>query len=100
MTMMRSEAEMEELIAKNQLLGLCISALVVMVLVWATLPDEGSQLINRDCAQQCRELVDLVDSSIPSLPPNLPDQIILSRDDRTSYFEELDACYDACVVEE
>ena len=100
MTMMRSEAEMEELIAKNQLLGLCISALLVMVLVWATLPDEGSQLINRACAQQCRELVDLVDSSIPSLPPNLPDQVILSRDDRTSYFEELDTCYNACVGEE
>ena len=100
MTMMRSEAEMEELIAKNQLLGLCISALVVMVLVWATLPDEGSQLINRDCAQQCRELVDLVDSSIPSLPPNLPDQVILSRADRTSYFDELNDCYDACAEEE
>ena len=96
---MRSEAEMEELIAKNQLLGLFVSSLLVMVLVWVTLPDEGSQLINRACAQQCRELVDLVDSSIPSLPPNLPDQIILSRDDRTSYFEELDACYDACAEE-
>lgn len=98
--MMRSEAEMEELIAKNQLLGLCISALLVMVLVWVTLPNEGSQLINRACAQQCRELVDLVDSSIPSLPPSLPDQVILSRDDSTSYFEDLDACYDACVEEE
>lgn len=100
MTMMRSEAEMEELIAKNQLLGLCISALLVMVLVWATLPNEGSQLINRACAQQCRELVDLVDSSIPSLPPNLPDQVILSPDDHTSYFDELSECYDSCVVEE
>tara|TARA_R110000851_G_scaffold220026_1_gene372792 strand:+ start:713 stop:1009 length:297 start_codon:yes stop_codon:yes gene_type:complete len=98
--MMRSEAEMEELIAKNQLLGLFISSLLVMVLVWATLPDEGSQLINRACAQQCRELVDLVDSSIPSLPPNLPDQVILSRADRTSYFDELNDCYDACAEEE
>ena len=96
---MRSEAEMEELIAKNQLLGLCISALLVMVLVWATLPDEGSQLINRACAQQCRKLVDLADSSIPSLPPSLPDQVILRRDDRTSYFDELSDCYDSCVVE-
>ena len=86
MTMMRSEAEMEELIAKNQLLGLFISSLLVMVLVWAT--------------QQCRELVDLVGSSIPSLPPSLPDQVILSPDDRTSYFDELSDCYDACMEKE
>jgi hypothetical protein len=100
MTMMRSEAEMEELIAKNQLLGLFISSLLVMVLVWATLPSEDAQLINRACAQQCREVVDLVDSSIPSLPPSLPDQVILSPDDRTSYFDELNDCYDACMEKE
>ena len=100
MTMMRSESEMEELIAKNQLLGLCISALLVMVLVWATLPSEDAQLINSACAQQCRELVDLVDSSIPSLPPSLPDQVILSPDDRTLYFDELNDCYDACMEKE
>ena len=100
MTMMRSEAEMEELIAKNQLLGLFISSLLVMVLVWATLPSEDAQLINSVCAQQCRELVDLVDSSIPSLPPSLPDQVILSPDDRTSYFDELNDCYDACMEKE
>tara|TARA_R110002110_G_scaffold283415_1_gene497614 strand:+ start:139 stop:435 length:297 start_codon:yes stop_codon:yes gene_type:complete len=98
--MMRSEAEMEELIAKNQLLGLFISSLLVMVLVWATLPSEDAQLINSACAQQCRELVDLVGSSIPSLPPSLPDQVILSPDDRTSYFDELSDCYDACMEKE
>tara|TARA_R110000796_G_scaffold240630_2_gene361791 strand:- start:1199 stop:1486 length:288 start_codon:yes stop_codon:yes gene_type:complete len=86
MTMMRSEEEMEELIAKNQLLGLCISALLVMVLVWATLPSEDNQLINRVCAQQCKEIIS----------GNRGELNIFSG---PVYFEEMGKCHRGCAEE-
>jgi len=53
----RTEAEIEEALLRHQALGLTIGIMMVMIIVWLTLPNPKEQITNKYCFQQCKEWI-------------------------------------------
>ena len=71
-------------INKEEALGLLIGLLVIMLLVWVTLPSEHDRVISKKCFKSCKEIVDRmkIESGIFSGP-----------------LYEMSECYEECVKE-
>jgi hypothetical protein len=82
----RTESEMEEAIAKHQMLGLCVGIAVVMIVVWLTLPGNVEQEANKTCLISCTELINTSNGEI-------------GVNSGPIYFEEIGKCHAACTKE-
>jgi hypothetical protein len=76
--------DFEEQIERHQMLSLCVGIFIVMGIAWMTLPSKVDQLINKECAKQCMELME-----------ESPEELGVLKG--STYFEELGTCHTACT---
>ena len=69
---------------KEEILGLLVGLLVIMLLVWVTLPSEHDRVISKECFKSCKEVIERMDieSGIFSGP-----------------LYEMSECYEECIEE-
>lgn len=69
---------------KEEILALIVGLLVIMLLVWITLPSDHDRVISKKCFQTCKQIIEQMDieSGIFSGP-----------------LYEMSECYEECVEE-
>jgi len=77
------------LITREEAWGLIIGTLVVMLVVWATLPSEYDRVVSKKCYKACKEMLDKEGHEFG----------IFSEFSDTSYSSMLSECYEECVRE-
>jgi hypothetical protein len=69
---------------KEEILGFVVGLLVIMLLVWITLPSEHDRVISKKCYKTCKQAVDKMD---------------IKKGVFSGPAFELSMCYEACVNE-
>ena len=74
------------LLTKEEAAGIIIGILIVMLVVWATLPSEHDRVISKKCYHACKIMADQkgLEVGVFSGP---------------SFFTAIRTCYDECVEE-
>ena len=73
------------MIKREEVVGVLIGLLIVMVVVLCTLPTEESKQINRECYEECKKLIN--------------QKKVRGVWSEASYFAKLGDCMDVCVEE-
>jgi hypothetical protein len=82
--MLYCEGDIMSIFNKEEILGLLVGLLVIMLLVWVTLPSEHDRVISKKCFKSCKEVIEQMDieSGIFSGP-----------------LYEMSECYEECIEE-